>query len=234
LIVFYPAVIGRDREEWTVTLTDVPCGTARGADMAAAWRLAHDGALLELENAAENGPLPPATDIEKLACPHGCRVALMEFELAPKPPKRDERAIKKTLTLPAWLNEQAEKNHINFSSVLKSALLERLGLTDEVTSEKKRGDKTMEISLYMIQKPGEGNSKHFWSFEPMKIGASSDEPHSRDFILPEGFTIADDGFGGKAAFQGERAYMLCTRGNLPVLAGGGEEIPLHPAACSKR
>lgn len=33
------------------------------------------------------------------------------------------RAIKKTLTIPEWLNDEAEKRHINFSSVLQKALL---------------------------------------------------------------------------------------------------------------
>ena len=40
--------------------------------------------------------------------------------------KVNKKAIKKTLTIPAWLNEEAEKYHINFSSVLKEALIERI------------------------------------------------------------------------------------------------------------
>jgi len=36
--------------------------------------------------------------------------------------KKDTRAVKKTLTIPAWLNEEAIKRNINFSSVLQDAL----------------------------------------------------------------------------------------------------------------
>ena len=36
------------------------------------------------------------------------------------------KAVKKTLTIPAWLNEEAEKRHINFSGVLQKALVEQL------------------------------------------------------------------------------------------------------------
>ncbi len=36
------------------------------------------------------------------------------------------RAVKKTLTIPEWLNDEAEKRHINFSSVLKQALIAQL------------------------------------------------------------------------------------------------------------
>ena len=38
----------------------------------------------------------------------------------------EERAVKKTLTLPGWLNERAERAGINFSGILQEALKERL------------------------------------------------------------------------------------------------------------
>ena len=34
--------------------------------------------------------------------------------------------LKKTLSIPEWLNEEAEKRHINFSSVLRNALEQEL------------------------------------------------------------------------------------------------------------
>ena len=42
----------------------------------------------------------------------------------------DNRAVRKTLTLPAWLNHRAEEAHINFSSVLQEALKEYLHIAD--------------------------------------------------------------------------------------------------------
>ena len=44
---------------------------------------------------------------------------------------RDEmadKAVKKTLAIPKWLNDLVVKNHLNFSPVLQSALKDRLGL----------------------------------------------------------------------------------------------------------
>ena len=40
--------------------------------------------------------------------------------------RKKVKAVKKTLTIPEWLNEEAEKNHINFSSVLQKALMDEL------------------------------------------------------------------------------------------------------------
>jgi hypothetical protein len=38
------------------------------------------------------------------------------------------RAVKKTLTIPCWLNEAAEARHVNFSQVLQEALRERINI----------------------------------------------------------------------------------------------------------
>jgi hypothetical protein len=38
----------------------------------------------------------------------------------------EEKLVKKTLTIPSWLNKAAEKKNINFSATLKDALLEKI------------------------------------------------------------------------------------------------------------
>ena len=46
-------------------------------------------------------------------------------------PFRDEmenRAVKKTLTIPAWLNDAAERHGVNYSQILQSALKDYLGV----------------------------------------------------------------------------------------------------------
>jgi predicted RNase H-like HicB family nuclease len=50
-------------------------------------------------------------------------MAIISCELKKYRPKK---AVKKTLTIPYWLNVKAEENHINFSGVLQEALKERL------------------------------------------------------------------------------------------------------------
>ena len=42
--------------------------------------------------------------------------------------KKENKAVKKTLTIPKWLDREATSAHINFSGVLKEALIERLNL----------------------------------------------------------------------------------------------------------
>ena len=40
----------------------------------------------------------------------------------------NNRAVKKTLTIPEWLNEEATARELNFSQILQEALRARLGL----------------------------------------------------------------------------------------------------------
>ena len=40
----------------------------------------------------------------------------------------DKKAVKKTLTIPNWLNTMAERADINFSTALQEALIEKLNI----------------------------------------------------------------------------------------------------------
>lgn len=40
----------------------------------------------------------------------------------------ENKPVKKTLTIPKWLDREATNAHLNFSGVLKEALIERLNL----------------------------------------------------------------------------------------------------------
>jgi len=49
------------------------------------------------------------------------------------PPYRDKmanKAVKKTLTIPKWLNDLAEEKGVNFSYILQRSLKNYLGITD--------------------------------------------------------------------------------------------------------
>ena len=51
---------------------------------------------------------------------------LIEFDIDAYRRKHNSRAVKKTLTIPEWLNEEAMALGINFSQVLQEALLQKL------------------------------------------------------------------------------------------------------------
>ena len=53
-------------------------------------------------------------------------VVLVEFDLREYQKKHNARAVKKTLSIPEWLNEEAIAAGINFSQVLQEALLQKI------------------------------------------------------------------------------------------------------------
>ena len=50
--------------------------------------------------------------------------------MVPVRDKMENRSIKKTLTIPKWINDIAVENNINFSQTLQSAIKEKLGITN--------------------------------------------------------------------------------------------------------
>ena len=42
--------------------------------------------------------------------------------------RKDSKFVRKTLTLPSWINDLAEKRGLNFSQILREALLYEMGL----------------------------------------------------------------------------------------------------------
>ena len=76
--------------------------------------------LTLLENGAE---LAKPLDISACHAPNGGFVSLVSCTIEPY---KNNKAVKKTLTIPAWLNERAVSMGINFSQILQDALLRRI------------------------------------------------------------------------------------------------------------
>ena len=61
-------------------------------------------------------------------CPGGLLV-LVKTDLSIIRREKRRKAVKKTLTIPQWMDEEAKAQDINFSAVLQEGLAERLGGT---------------------------------------------------------------------------------------------------------
>ncbi|MDI3481964.1 MAG: hypothetical protein PWQ97_1619 [Tepidanaerobacteraceae bacterium] len=128
----FPAIFDPDGSGgYTITFPDLPGCITEGDNLEEALYMAKDALELFIYNLEEEGKqIPIPTPPEKIKVPKGAFVNLIEVYM---PPIRDEMAnksINKTLTLPRWLNEAAEKANVNFSQLLQSALKEYLGIHD--------------------------------------------------------------------------------------------------------
>lgn len=55
-------------------------------------------------------------------------ISLVDIDFAEYRRKVDNRSVRRNVTLPNWLNREAEKAHINVSRVLQEALMQKMNL----------------------------------------------------------------------------------------------------------
>ena len=74
----------------------------------------------------DNKKIPRATSLEKVKCEKNEKTVLVNVWMPLVRNELDEQAVKKTLTIPQWLNKLAETQNVNFSKLLQTALKEYL------------------------------------------------------------------------------------------------------------
>ena len=70
----------------------------------------------------------PSSENKKIDLKDGEFLIYIDVWISPILEKARNQAVKKTLTIPKWLNDEAEKHSLNFSSILQTALKETLGI----------------------------------------------------------------------------------------------------------
>lgn len=127
--LFYPAVFHAAEEGgYWVTFPDFPACMTQGDTMAEAYEMAVDALGLELSELIENKEqLPEPSEPTKIEAAGGV-IVIVEFDYIAYLKSTSSKAVKKTLTIPEWLNEAAEQANINFSQILQKALKEQLNI----------------------------------------------------------------------------------------------------------
>lgn len=126
----YPAVFEEDDGKIGVTVPDIPRTFTYGDDMADAIGMAQDviAMMIALDYEDEGKPAPQPSDIKEI---EKTAKGVVSYVLADTDEWRklaDNKAVKKTLSIPSWLNRKAEKASINFSQTLQEALCQKLGV----------------------------------------------------------------------------------------------------------
>jgi predicted RNase H-like HicB family nuclease len=120
---FYPEADGR----YSVVFADFELATF-GDTLADAMYMAADAAAGRIFSLLEDGealPAPSALKNVKPEDPSGF-VSLIFIDLGELQAAHEQKTVKKTLTIPSWLNKAAEKKSINFSAALKDALIDKI------------------------------------------------------------------------------------------------------------
>ena len=126
----YPAIFTPAEGNILVSVPDLPGLHTFGSSMADALFMAQDAIemwLWDAENKVET--IPAASGHKKIA--KLCKspeqvVSMVAADTDEYRRQHDTRSIKKTLSIPAWLNHQAEKANAPFSQILQQGLKEYL------------------------------------------------------------------------------------------------------------
>lgn len=139
MLSMYPACFYKENDGYSVIFPDLNYLATQGGSFEEAMEMAVDclaGYLYSARRDGENVSAPSKlADVDPVAVskeldpdiPVGeAIVNLVSVDVAEYAKKHFEKSVKKTLTIPAWLNDAAVAQGVNFSRVLQQALKEQL------------------------------------------------------------------------------------------------------------
>lgn len=125
----YPVIFTHEADSISVAVPDLPGCYTFGDNLVNAIEMARDAISMWLCDAEDkNEQVPESSNIEAIEHGPDSFINLIDIDTAVYRRENDTRAVKKTLTIPNWLNSKAEKAGINFSQTLQKALKQQLGL----------------------------------------------------------------------------------------------------------
>lgn len=132
----YPIFISQDKEDFLVYVPDMDIYT-EGKDMADAIEMARDAIGLQgiaLEDAGNT--IPEASDYSAAVDKAKANteiydytdgiLTMVDIDFSEYRRKVDNKAVRRNVTLPNWLNVEAEKAQLNVSKLLQEALMAKL------------------------------------------------------------------------------------------------------------
>lgn len=132
-IYIYPAIFYQEDIGYSVTFPDIPEAITEGDTLEEAYTMAKNVlGLVFTDYESRNEKLPTPSELNKVQkeiTTTNCEeeyLVLVEFDFLDYKKKHMKKSVKKTLTIPMWLNDLAEKNNINFSQLLQEALKNKL------------------------------------------------------------------------------------------------------------
>lgn len=126
---FYPALFHKAKEGgFWISFPDIPECLTQGDNMSEAYEMAIDALGLALEDRIKENNIPVPTEVDAILPEKDAYIVIIEFDLLEYKRRHNSKAVKKTLSIPQWLNEEATARGINFSQVLQDGLKAQLGL----------------------------------------------------------------------------------------------------------
>lgn len=118
-IYVYPAVFTEDNDGYSVVFPGIEGAFTCGGSFEEAFLNAKDCLELNLETVEE---IPKVSNPKDIKLGKNEYIVMIQADMISYRKRYNNRTVKKTLTIPAWLNDVASEKKINFSKVLQRAL----------------------------------------------------------------------------------------------------------------
>ena len=128
----YPAIFQEQSEGgYTVIFPDIPGCITQGETMNESIEMAEDALCLMLYDTEVSGePIPKPSNPSDIKTDKNSFIAFVNCYTLKYRKLKSNKSVKKTLTVPQWLDELATLENINFSQVLQNALKEQLHISN--------------------------------------------------------------------------------------------------------
>ena len=123
----FPAVFDYADDGISIEFPDLPGCLPCADTVDEAVKNAKEALMLHLYGMEQdNEDIPDATAVNEIKVESNQAIILVDVFMPPFREKQKTRFVKKTLSIPSWLNAEAEHCGINFSAVLQEALKQQL------------------------------------------------------------------------------------------------------------
>lgn len=126
ILLTYPAIFTQENNSYWVQFIDLEGCFSDGKTLAEAMENAKEAMGLYLEDLTEYPNC--TTDFSNITLEKNQIISFVSINMEEHKRKYENKSVKKTLSIPAWLNTIAENNNVNFSQLLQSALIEKLNI----------------------------------------------------------------------------------------------------------
>ncbi len=127
----FPSIIKVVEDSYEISFPDINNCFTFGDSLEDALDSARD--VLELclyDMEQDNIPIPEPSRIEDIKLGKNESIAWINVWMVPVRDKMENRSVKKTVTIPKWINDIGIENNLNFSQILQSAIKEKVGIKD--------------------------------------------------------------------------------------------------------
>ncbi|MDB5085308.1 MAG: hypothetical protein JWN30_2194 [Bacilli bacterium] len=128
----YPAIFDYANDGISIMFPDLPGCLTSGESDEEALAMAKEALALHLYGMErDKDSIPTATVVKDIQLATNQALVLVEVWMPPFRDKIKNKAVKKTLTIPKWLNDLAEEHNVNYSHILQEGLRKYLGIDDK-------------------------------------------------------------------------------------------------------